>query len=210
MHTPRFSHRDRVPTMHQPNTTASDHAAPALIKVRAEDRSLLFDAYDPAPLRERRISEEANAFVAQRARNAPKQAPLRVRVLLPSHDAACCDDVQTAFQQHFARCEQEQRVMMRSLFREGAAMAIEGIAVALVLVTVARLLAGSFESVMVEKIANGLSLIVWVILWRPADMLIYDWVPIRKDRRLYARLAAAPVDCIVAEDDNAGSHNGST
>ena len=187
--------------MHQPTPP---HNA-TLIEIRAEDRSLLFDPYDPAPMRLRTVSESADAFILQRARHAPKHAPLRVRVLLHKHDAACCEDVQAAFQQHFARREREQRANMRSLFAEGAVMAVKGIAVALVLVTVARLLAGSFESLMVTKIANVMSMIVWVIIWRPADMLIYDWVPIRNDRRLYDRLASAPVDCLAqGPKDDAG------
>jgi len=33
----------------------------------------------------------------------------------------------------------------------------------------------------------------WVANWRPAEILFYDWWPVRRSRNLYRRLAAAEV-----------------
>ncbi len=33
----------------------------------------------------------------------------------------------------------------------------------------------------------------WVALWKPAEILLYDWLPIARKRALFRRLAAAPV-----------------
>jgi len=33
----------------------------------------------------------------------------------------------------------------------------------------------------------------WVAMWRPLEIFLYDWWPIRAEVRLYDRLAAMPV-----------------
>lgn len=33
----------------------------------------------------------------------------------------------------------------------------------------------------------------WVAMWRPLEIFLYDWWPIRADARLFDRLAAMPV-----------------
>ena len=36
-------------------------------------------------------------------------------------------------------------------------------------------------------------ILAWVVIWRPAEIFFYDWLPIRKRRILFDRIAAAPV-----------------
>jgi hypothetical protein len=38
----------------------------------------------------------------------------------------------------------------------------------------------------------------WVANWRPIEIFLYDWWPLAQRRRLYLRLASAPVE--VRED----------
>ena len=33
----------------------------------------------------------------------------------------------------------------------------------------------------------------WVAMWRPIEVFLYDWWPIRREARLYDRLAVMPV-----------------
>ena len=33
----------------------------------------------------------------------------------------------------------------------------------------------------------------WVAMWRPLEVFLYDWWPIRAEARLFDRLAAMPV-----------------
>jgi hypothetical protein len=39
----------------------------------------------------------------------------------------------------------------------------------------------------------------WVALWRPLEIFLYDWWPIRGDIRLYDRLASMTVRLVGAE-----------
>lgn len=41
--------------------------------------------------------------------------------------------------------------------------------------------------------AEGLIIVGWVANWRPIEIFLYEWWPISRRRRLFQRLAAAPV-----------------
>jgi hypothetical protein len=34
----------------------------------------------------------------------------------------------------------------------------------------------------------------WVALWRPLEIFLYDWWPLRADRRLFQRLSEAEIE----------------
>ena len=36
----------------------------------------------------------------------------------------------------------------------------------------------------------------WVALWRPLEIFLYDWWPIRAEARLFDRLAASRVELV--------------
>ena len=40
---------------------------------------------------------------------------------------------------------------------------------------------------------EGLIILAWLALWRPAEVLAYEWVPLVRKRRLYERLAGIRV-----------------
>lgn len=40
---------------------------------------------------------------------------------------------------------------------------------------------------------EGLIILAWLALWRPAEMLLYGWIPLRRKRRLYERFAGIRV-----------------
>ncbi len=43
-------------------------------------------------------------------------------------------------------------------------------------------------------VANGLEIFGWVALWRPAELLLYEWMPIYRRLRLLNRLADATIE----------------
>lgn len=78
-------------------------------------------------------------------------------------------------------------------------MLVNGIVYAVILITIASLIAAFSESLLMSKIASGLSLIVWVSLWRPVDMLFYEWRPIMNQVKIRDRLAEIRVRCSTSE-----------
>jgi hypothetical protein len=42
-------------------------------------------------------------------------------------------------------------------------------------------------------VPESLVIVGWVVLWRPVEMCLYDWLPVVRRRRLYRRLAESQV-----------------
>ena len=44
-----------------------------------------------------------------------------------------------------------------------------------------------------EIIREGLLIVGWVAMWRPLEVFLYDWWPIRAEAHLFDRLSTMPV-----------------
>jgi hypothetical protein len=188
--------------------TAGDPLPPGCerIEIQLGELKQLFNSMDPAPFHERDLDPKAEAFIVDWARELRRDAPLALIVRL-SRQAAAPGDVaalQRAVDEYFARCAASSRVRLRRLFRTGRWSLLIGLAfVAAAIVIGERVadLAGraDYGRVIKESIAIG----AWVALWRPLEIFLYDWWPIRGEIRLYDRLAVMTVRLVGAEGNPA-------
>lgn len=170
-----------------------------VIEIQTSVVDALFHRFDPSPLPSRCVSEETDNYVVARVRDMPADWPVSLHIILPPSEAACCNDVQEAFRRHYNAAAARQRRAVRTHFREAGKMLLKGSIFAVILITIAKLIASWSDSILMDKIASGLSLIVWVSLWRPVDMLIYEWRPLMNQARFLDRLARSDVRCTVSE-----------
>jgi hypothetical protein len=52
---------------------------------------------------------------------------------------------------------------------------------------------------------QGLIILAWLALWRPAEALIYGWIPFHRNSRLFERLAGIKV--FVKHSTSSGAHS---
>ena len=60
-------------------------------------------------------------------------------------------------------------------------------------------------------IDEGLIILAWLSVWRPAEMLAYEWLPLHRRRRLYERLSTVRVTAhtdVEAIAPGNGTHDG--
>ena len=60
---------------------------------------------------------------------------------------------------------------------------------------VARVVPGSLGAGLKE----GLVISSWVVMWRPVEVLIYDWIPVRHERKVVTKLLAAQIQVRVGK-----------
>lgn len=166
------------------------------IEVHVAELKQLFNAMDPAPFRERDLDPDAEEFIVGWAREIPADAPLALVVHL-DRPAGLAEEpaiLRDAIREFFSQRALVSRRRLRQLFRRGRMSLAIGIAflAASLLVGdgVARLLG---ERRIGEIIRESFSIGGWVAMWRPLEVFLYDWWPIRADARLADRLSAMPV-----------------
>lgn len=163
----------------------------ALIEIHLSDLTELFNSLDPTPFLKRDLDQKAEEFIASWAREMPRDAPLGLMVHLDGEVAADANQtVHAAVRDHFARKATETRRQLRQLFRVGRISLAIGLAVVAASVVAGDVLedlmqGSGFGSVIRESLLIG----GWVAMWRPLEIFLYDWWPIRGEARLFDRLS---------------------
>ena len=168
----------------------------SIIEIHVSELKQLFDAIDPSPFRERDLDPKAEEFIVGWAKDLPRDASLALvvdldrEVGLPNEAAVLRDAIHEFFRH---RAEMYRR-RLRELFRLGRTSLLIGI-----VVLAAAIALGDFLSKLMkgsglgEIVRESLTIGGWVSMWRPLEVFLYDWWPIRNEARLSDRLAAMPV-----------------
>src|SRR5262245_53278769 len=166
-----------------------------VIEVHVAELKQLFNAIDPSPFREKALDPKAEEFIVSWAQDLHHDSSLALVVYLDRgagrpEEAAILRD---AVHQYFGQRATSSRQRLRQLFRVGrTSLAIGITALALSLVAgdfAARLLRNALGELLRESFLIG----GWVAMWRPMEMFLYDWWPIRAEAALFDRLSVMPV-----------------
>jgi hypothetical protein len=166
------------------------------IEVHVAELKQLFNAMDPTPFRQRDLDPAAEDFIVGWAREIPADAPLAMVVHLDRpaglpEEAAILRD---AIREFFSQRAVVSRRRLRQLFRRGRislAIGVTFLAASLLIGDVVAWLLGEYR--IGEIIRESFLIGGWVAMWRPLEVFLYDWWPIRADARLADRLSAMPV-----------------
>ena len=168
----------------------------APIEVHVGELRRLFNAIDPSPFRGRDLDPDAEAFIVESAREARREA----RVALVVHvDRAAgppeeADALRDSVHDYFSYRARVTRQRLRLLFRRGRISLLIGLAVLAASIALGDLVANAMQGERFgEVLRESLLIGGWVAMWRPLEVFLYDWWPIRAEARLYDRLAAMPV-----------------
>jgi hypothetical protein len=148
---------------------------------------------DPSPFHERDLDHDAEEFIVSWAREQAPEATLRLRIVLKqAPDESVARMVQESIKHYFSYRAENSRREFRELLREGRTSLLIGL-VFLGLMLLARSFVPS-AGMWSDLLREGLTISGWVALWKPIDIHLYRWWPVRRLRRLQDRLAACPVE----------------
>ena len=167
-----------------------------VIEVRVAELRQLFNAIDPSPFRDRDLDPRAEEFVVEWARDLPRDAPLALLVHL-ERSAGQADEAPLlgeSIHQYFKERAKDVRRRLRELFRRGRISLVIALVFLGASIAAGDAVAGLFRDTHVaEIIREGLLIVGWVAMWRPLEVFLYDWWPIRAEARLFDRLSTMPV-----------------
>ncbi len=182
----------------QPRSSAGD-ALPQhcqIIEVRVAELRQLFNAIDPSPFRQRDLDPKAEEFIVGWATDLPSDKPwaLVVHLERPAGRADEAAILRESIHEYFGQRVVASRRRLRELFRRGRISLVIGLAFLAASITVGDIVAGYFsESRVGEVIREGFLIGGWVAMWRPLEVFLYDWWPIRAEGGLLQRLSTIPV-----------------
>ena len=171
-------------------------ASCAVIEVHVSELKQLFNSIDPSPFRNRDLDPKAEEFIVGWAKDFGRETQLALVVNL-DRSAGLGDEaavLRDAIHEFFRQRALGQRQRLRELLRVGRTSLAIGLVVLASTIAmgnlVANLMKGSnFGQILRETLVIG----GWVSMWRPLEIFLYDWWPIRNEALLSDRLSTMPV-----------------
>jgi len=180
------------------NPSAGDPIPPkcAVIEVHVGELKQLFDAIDPSPFRDRDLDPKAEAFIVGWAKDLPRDVSVALVVDL-DREAGLPDEaavLRDAIHEFFRHRAETERQRLRELFRVGRTSLVIGLFALAAAIGLADFLATLLKGSSIgEIVRESLTIGGWVSMWRPLEVFLYDWWPIRNEALLSDRLAAMPI-----------------
>jgi hypothetical protein len=173
-----------------------------VIEVHVAELKQLFNAIDPSPFREKDLDPDAEDFIVSWARDVPHDAPLALLVYLDRPAGLPEEPVilRDAVREFFRHRADSTRQRLRQLFILGRTSLFIGLTFLAVSIGVGDFIANALPGRRIgEVLRESLLIGGWVAMWRPLEIFLYDWWPIRAEARLFDRLAAMPVRIVYTQ-----------
>lgn len=167
----------------------------AKIEISLNRLSQLFNSLDPSPFHERDLDQDAEDYILGSAEEIGLQRPIALIVHLPADQLppSGSPDLSQAIHNYFAYREAHERRRLRLLFRDGRIALITGLVFLFCCVLLRQLASSIGNDAASDIFGEGMLIIGWVAMWRPLEIFLYEWVPIRRRCRVLAKLAEIPV-----------------
>jgi hypothetical protein len=171
------------------------HEPLATIEIRLSRPQQLFNSLDPSPFYDRDLDEDAEEYIVESADDHPIKKPLTLIIHVPADQALGGEgpDLAQAIHNYFAYRLDATRRRLRLYFRDGRISLLVGLAFLFACIGLRQLVLAMSQGFAAEIADEGLYIVGWVAMWRPLEIFLYDWRPIRHRARLYAKLAQVPV-----------------
>jgi hypothetical protein len=180
------------------------------IELRLRELAQLFNSMDPSPFIDRDLDADAEEFIVSWARELPAHHELELAIHLalpPTAERAA--HTESAVRHYFATRAAMKHSELRLLMHRGRQSLVVGLMFLTACVTLSELLATFTWPVANTLIKEGLTVVGWVAMWRPLQIYLYDWWPLREERRNFERLARMrvhllpPANVVAMEDARA-------
>lgn len=163
------------------------------IQVRVPTVEHIFNPMDPTPLEERSLNQEVADWIEEWAEDLDKGQEITVEIYVADGRFAGREQaIINGLHNHFEYREWQSSRQLSKLLREGRFSMVIGV-VAIAGFNAAGRLIGASSNPVIEVMHEGLSVLGWVSMWKPMEIFLYEWWPIRREGRACRRLSEAAV-----------------
>jgi len=168
---------------------------PGIIRVRVKDLGQLFNSMDPSPFEERDLDEDAEAFIESWAFEYPASSTLSLEVIVEQDPPQGMDEAFLGwsihhFYEHKADIKGRE---FRQLMREGRVALLIGLLSLGLCFVASGFLANIQNQTLGRFLGEGFLIAGWVSMWKPIQIHLYDWWPLLRKARVYAKMSRMKV-----------------
>ena len=144
----------------------------------------------------RMLNPDAEEAIIEEATIASSKEQIHLKIHLHNDEISREDEIASAIHHHFTYRRKKSERQLKTIFQLGwksllISIVLLGLLISLTLVI--NLLPEGGFSITVREI---LIILGWVALWRPADFLLYEWRPFKREINLFRKLEQCKVEIV--------------
>lgn len=177
----------------EPRGESSGHLRISLRSIRQ-----LFNSLDPSPFHERDLDDDAVRYLVSWAQQTRPDEPLKLTLHLdeipPEGTGQSREWIEESIHNYFAERERLTHLELRRLLRRGRTSLGIGVTFLVACLALAEVVATSMQGVFPDLLRESLMIAGWVAMWRPLEIYLYDWWPVRQRAQMFHRMSGMPVE----------------
>ena len=166
------------------------------VEVNLREVGQLFNTMDHSPFHERDLDHDAEEFILSWVREFPVNDPVVLVVHLsefpPGQEPQTL--VEEAVHNYFTYRARLNRLEFGRLMKEGRQSLAIGLVFLLGCLAVSNALTGQATGTLPSLTWESLTIAGWVAMWRPMQIYLYVWWPLRRRGRVYEKLSRMRVE----------------
>lgn len=166
------------------------------IELKLREVGQLFNTMDNAPFPDKDLDSDAEEFILSWVQEFPLNEPVVLVIHLVEFptDANPQPLIEQGVHHYFVyRARMNQRELRR-LFSDGRKSLLIGLAFLSACLMLSHQINGASSGTFPSIAQESLTIAGWVAMWRPMQIYLYDWWPVRRRGKLFQKLARMRVE----------------
>src|SRR5262245_26891771 len=165
------------------------------IELNLQDIHQLFNTMDPSPFHEKDLDHDAEEFILSWAQEFHRHDPVHLIVHLETfpEQQNAQQVVECAIHNYFAYRARLNQMELKRLMRLGRASLLVGLFFLLICLGISELFTFQPVGALQRFLSEGLTIAGWVAMWKPMQIYLYDWWPLRRRGQVFQKLSRMPI-----------------
>ena len=171
----------------------------SLIEVRVKNAQQLFDVRDPAPFRERDLDDDFVEYITTSVEEIGHNSNLKIVINIGEKETESIEKtvIKEAIESYLDYQIELKRLHLSKLFRTVRLFLFFGLASLFACLFVARTIEKKFDPDSFFYVTReGFVILGWVAIWKPFELVLFDWYPVFDKIKLLKKLRDCEIDIL--------------
>jgi hypothetical protein len=166
------------------------------IELNLRDVEQLFNTMDPSPFHEKDLDHDAEEFILSWAQEYHLHEPVELVVHLEKapDQGNPTRLVTDAVQNYFGYRARLNELEFKRLMKQGRTSLLVGVSFLLLCLAAIELFALRLPGTLAKFLSEGLTIAGWVAMWKPMQIYLYDWWPLRRRGQIFKKLSTMSIE----------------
>jgi hypothetical protein len=166
------------------------------IEVRIKSAQQLFDARDPAPFRERDLDDDFVEYILSSVSEFRISTPLKIVIHVEEGETKDLskDSIREAICSYFNYKIDLQRRDLKTFMKRAQLFLFIGLIILVACISIAQNLPLPSTPGAIGILREGIVIFGWVSIWKPIELIMFDWYPLFEKLRIYKKLLETEID----------------